>query len=379
MTGFSFTTTRQIICEPGSSSQTGSVANSLGVRHILVVTDASICDIGLHQAAVSSLEKAGVAVTVFSGVQADPPESIVFDALKLAKQSGVDGVLGFGGGSSMDVAKVVALLAKSGESLEAIYGVGNAKGARLPLIQVPTTAGTGSEVTPIAIITTGETTKQGIVAPQLLPDAAILDAELTLGLPPFPTATTGIDAMVHAIEAFTSRHKKNPYSDMLAKEALRLLAANVEQAVGNGSNVEARSDMLLGSLLAGQAFANAPVAAVHALAYPLGGFYHLAHGLTNALVLPCVLEFNASEADALYTELAGIVSPGTTPGTASLVAKLRELTAVCGLPTRLRDVEIPEADLPMLAKDSMQHQRLLVNNPRDVTEQDALAIYRAAY
>jgi alcohol dehydrogenase len=185
--------------------------------------------------------------------------------------------------------------------------------------------------------------------------------------------------MVHAIEAFTSRHKKNPYSDMLAKEALRLLAANVEQAVGNGSNVEARSDMLLGSLLAGQAFANAPVAAVHALAYPLGGFYHLAHGLTNALVLPCVLEFNASEADALYTELARIVSPGTTPGTASLVAKLRELTAVCGLPTRLRDVEIPEADLPMLAKDSMQHQRLLVNNPRDVTEQDALAIYRAAY
>ena len=379
MTGFHFITTRQIICEPGSASQAGSVAAALGAARLLLVTDAAISGIGLHEPVLTSLEQSGLKTTIFTGVQADPPESVVADALELARSAGVDCVIGLGGGSSMDVAKVVALMAKSGERLEQIYGVGKAKGGRLPLIQIPTTAGTGSEVTPIAIVTTGETTKQGIVAPQLLPDAAILDANLTLGLPPFVTATTGIDAMVHAIEAFTSKHRKNPYSDMLAKEALRLLTGNVEEAVKNGSNVEARSGMLLGSMLAGQAFANAPVAAVHALAYPLGGYYHLAHGLTNALVLPHVLEFNEPAAGDLYTELAGIVNPDVPPSPASLVARLRALTATCGLPVRLRDVEIPDTDLPMLAKDSMQHQRLLVNNPRDVSEQDALAIYRAAY
>jgi alcohol dehydrogenase len=379
MTGFHFMTTRQILCEPGSASQAGNVAAALGATSLLLVTDAAISGIGLHDPVLTSLEQSGSKTTIFTGVQADPPESVVAAALELARSAGVEGVIGFGGGSSMDVAKVVALMVKSGERLDQIYGVGNAKGGRLPLIQVPTTAGTGSEVTPIAIVTTGETTKQGIVAPQLLPDAAILDANLTLGLPPFVTATTGIDAMVHAIEAFTSKHRKNSYSDMLAKEALRLLTGNVEEAVKNGSNVEARSGMLLGSMLAGQAFANAPVAAVHALAYPLGGYYHLAHGLTNALVLPHVLEFNEPAAGDLYTELAGIVNPDVPPSPASLVARLRELTATCGLPVRLRDVDVPEDDLPMLAKDSMQHQRLLVNNPREVSEHDALAIYRAAY
>src|SRR5690606_8457932 len=251
-------------------------------------------------------EAEGLRVAVYDQVIADPPENIVMAAVEQAKASDADLVIGFGGGSSMDVAKLVALLAHPGcaQSLQDIYGVGNAKGQRLPLIQVPTTAGTGSEVTPIAIITTGETTKMGVVSPLLLPDLALLGADLTLGLPPAVAAATGIDAMVHAIEAYTSALKKNPMSDLLAREALRLLAANLPIVVEDGRNRAARQAMLLGACLAGQAFANAPVAAVHALAYPLGGNFHIPHGLSNALVLPQVLRFNVSAAASHYAELA---------------------------------------------------------------------------
>ena len=186
-----------------------------------------------------------------------------------------------------------------------------AKGQRLPLLLAPTTAGTGSEVTPIAIVTTPTTEKKGVVSPRLLPDWAILDPELTLGLPPPVTAATGIDAMVHAIEAYTSRHKKNPISDQFARQALALLSANIREVCTNGANLEARGNMLLGSMLAGMAFANAPVAAVHALAYPIGAIFHVPHGLSNALVLMGVLRFNLPEAQTLYAELAPILDPQT--------------------------------------------------------------------
>src|SRR5690606_19073791 len=287
----------------------------------------------------------------------------------------------------MDVARLVALLASPdcSQSLSDMYGVGNAKGRRLSLIQVPTTAGTGSEVTPISIVTTGATTKAGVVSPVLQPDVALLDAELTLGLPPQVTAATGIDAMVHAIEAYTSEHKKNPLSDMLAKEALKLLSTNLVKAVKEGSDINARSNMLLGALLAGQAFANAPVAAVHALAYPLGGHFHIPHGLSNSLVLPHVMRFNAPDAQTLYAELAPIImgkaykSGTTSKVTAQLIDFIEDLIMEVELPARLRDCKVPENFLGKLASDAMLQQRLLINNPRDVTEKDALDIYRAAY
>ncbi|KZY10800.1 alcohol dehydrogenase, partial [Alcanivorax sp. HI0035] len=254
---------------------------------------------------------------------------------------------------------------------------------RLPLIQVPTTAGTGSEVTPVAIVTTGATTKAGVVAPSLLPDLAVLDATLTLGLPAHVTAATGVDAMVHAIEAYTSAHKKNPYSDMLAREALRLLGGNLVTAVKEGDNLAAREACLLGAMMAGQAFANAPVAAVHALAYPLGGHFHIPHGLSNSLVLPEVLKFNATVAAPLYAELAPILSdrPFTdaNDGAQALIAALEALIDAVGLPVRLRDAGVTEESLETLASDAMLQQRLLVNNPRDVSEADALAIYKAVY
>ncbi len=308
-------------------------------------------------------------------------------AVAAARQHNAGAVIGFGGGSSMDVAKLVAILSHPhcNQTLEDLYGVGNARGPRLPLMQIPTTAGTGSEVTPIAIVTTGKTTKAGVVSPVLQPDIALLDAELTLGLPPQVTAATGIDAMVHAIEAYTSVHRKNPYSDMLARESLGLLAGNILTAVRLGTDIEARSRMLLGALLAGQAFANAPVAAVHALAYPLGGHFHIPHGLSNSLVLPHVMRFNAPSARALYAELAPLImGDDFTPGSDAEVSErlirwLERLIERVGLPRRLRDCEVPEDFLGQLAADAMQQQRLLVNNPREVTEQDALAIYQAAW
>ena len=382
---FSFATTAQLICEPGASRRLASLCRARGARSVLVVTDPGITRFGLLDNVLPGFEEEGLHVSVYDQVVADPPEAIVLAAVEQA--AGADLIIGFGGGSSMDVAKLVALLAhpECSQSLQDIYGVGNAKGVRLPLIQVPTTAGTGSEVTQISIITTGETTKMGVVSPLLLPDLALLDADLTLGLPPAVTAATGIDAMVHAIEAYTSALKKNPMSDLLAREALRLLAANLDEAVHNGSNREARQAMLLGACLAGQAFANAPVAAVHALAYPLGGNFHIPHGLSNALVLPHVLRFNVSAATTHYGELAPIVMGdrlrSEDPATFAdqLIEELGELSGRMGLPTRLRDAGVPEAMLPQLAREAMLQQRLLVNNPREVTEADALAIYQAAY
>jgi alcohol dehydrogenase class IV len=280
------------------------------------------------------------------------------------------------------VAKLVALLAASGESLSDIYGVGIAKGPRLPLLAIPTTAGTGSEVTPISIVTTGAHEKKGVVSPLIIPDIALLDPDLTLGLPPHVTAATGIDAMVHAIEAFTSTSpNNNPVSQALAKEALRLLGRNIERAVHHGQDVEARSAMLLGSMLAGQAFANSPVAAVHALAYPVGGHFGIPHGLSNALVLPHVLRFNASACEAAYAELAPYAFP-ELEGRASASAFVEALASLCtrvGLQPRLRDVGIPQDAVPMMAEDAMKQTRLLVNNPRPLTLDDARAIYEAAW
>jgi len=382
---FVFNTSKSIINELGALQRLGEICRKQHIGRPLVVTDPGIVSTGMLGQLEAALTAAGLPFAAFTQVVADPPEAVVLAALQQAKEADADGIIGFGGGSSMDTAKLVALMASSGETLAQIYGVDQARGQRLPLILIPTTAGTGSEVTAVAIVTTGETTKMGVVAPQLYPDVAVLDAELTLGLPPHITAMTGVDAMVHAIEAYTSIHKKNPYSDMLAREALKLMGANIHTATHEGGNIEARQAMLLGACMAGQAFANAPVAAVHALAYPLGGHYHLPHGLTNSLVLPSVLRFNADHAEHWYGELAEIVVPAAklahtaTARCQQLIEYFVNLIDDLNLPPTLKDAKVPQADLPTLAKDAMLQQRLLVNNPRPVSEADALGIYRDAY
>jgi alcohol dehydrogenase len=381
---FNFATVGQIISEPGAAERIGQLVAERfpAVRRALLVSDAGFLRTGLADEPKHDLEKQGVSVQVFSDVVADPPEAVVNKAVEFARRHDVELVIGLGGGSSMDVAKLVAVLAQSEQKLAEIYGIGNVKGARLPLVQVPTTAGTGSEVTNIAIVTTGATTKMGVVSPQLYADVAVLDATLTLGLPPVVTAATGIDAMVHAIEAYTSRHKKNPMSDMLARQALTLLSRSLVPACENGSDLQARQAMLLGACLAGQAFSNAPVAAVHALAYPIGGIFHVAHGLSNSLVLPHVLRFNLPSVPAQYAELAGIVVPdasGSDEARAhALIVAMQQIATITGIETTLQQVGIAESDLDRLADDAMLQTRLLGNNPREVTREHARAIYAAA-
>jgi alcohol dehydrogenase class IV len=383
---FNFSTVPHIVSAPGAAAELGThIASRFPrVRRALVVTDPGFLRTGLVDAPLLDLHHKNISTVVFSEVVADPPESVVLDAVAFAREKGVDIVIGLGGGSSMDVAKLIAVLAPSDQPIQQIYGIGNVTGHRLPLVQIPTTAGTGSEVTQIAIVTTGATTKMGVVAPQLFADLAILDAQLTLGLPPMVTAATGIDAMVHAIEAYTSKHRKNPMSDQLARQALALLSANVRTVCADGSNLEARSQMLLGSMLAGMAFANSPVAAVHALAYPIGALFHVPHGLSNALVLTQVLRFNLPEAEGLYAELAPIVDPKSEGMSVSQRARLfvDAIAAICrdcNVPASLADVGIARGDLKKLAEDAMKQTRLLVNNPRELSFDDALAIYTEAF
>lgn len=383
MQSFSFQTTRSVLSEVGATEKIGGIMADMGCRKVAFITDKIIVDLGLAAPALDSLKTAGVAVWTFSDVVADPPEDMILRAVDEARREGIDGVVSVGGGSSMDTAKLVAVLAQTDQPLDEMYGVNLVKGHRLPLVLAPTTAGTGSEVTPIAVVTTGTSEKKGVSAHQLIPDWAILDAELTIGLPADVTAATGIDAMVHAIEAFTSKIKKNPVSDCLAREALKLLGANIRTACTKPDDRDARGAMLLGSMLAGMSFANAPVGAVHALAYPLGGHFHVAHGLSNAILLPHVLEFNAPDARGDYAELAAIAFPelhglGDGERVDGMIDAFKKLGPELGMKSKLSEVGVNHNHLPMLAEDAMKQTRLLVNNPRDMTLEAARAIYENA-
>ena len=387
LNSFQFNTTPGLRFGSGQAKNTcKEMSEKLGER-ILFITDKDLISLGLTDPTVKELQKNG-SVEVFDDVEADPSKKTLLNAIEIGKKIKATGVIGFGGGSSMDVAKLSALILGSNENLDEAWGVANAKGPRLPLVLIPTTAGTGSEVTPISIITVGEEEKKGVSSSLILPDLAILDPELTLGLPAITTASTGIDAMVHAIEGFaSSNNNNNPISKMLAIEALKLLGASIEQAVLDGSNVEARGNMLIGAMLAGKAFANSPVAAVHALAYPIGGTFHISHGLSNSLVLPYVLRFNTVDTKASkdYAELAPYVFPeidtnkGAQAVSAEFIDKLEDLSKKLGLPQKLREVDIPKEACEKMARDAMKQTRLLVNNPREVTEKDALNIYQSAW
>ncbi|KVO03527.1 iron-containing alcohol dehydrogenase [Burkholderia ubonensis] len=381
MNPFQFRTVPSLIVEFGAARRLGALLRERfpALARLCVVTDAFLHRSGVLAPALESLAAHGWQVTVIDDVVADPPEHVVLDATGRAVAADAEIVLGLGGGSSMDVAKLLAALVPGQQLLAEMYGVDKVTSARLPLVQMPTTAGTGSEVTAVSIVTVGEARKMGVVSPHLLADVAILDAELTLGLPRAATAATGIDAMVHAIEAYTSARLKNPVSDMLAQHALTLLSRNLLAACDDGRDRHAREAMLVGAMFAGQAFANAPVAAVHALAYPVGGIFHVPHGLSNALVL----RFNAPAAAPLYAELAAIVTPaaaGSDEAKArALIAEIDRLIAATGIPRTLREVGVTEGDLPRMAAEAMLQTRLLVNNPREVTQADALEIYRQAW
>jgi alcohol dehydrogenase class IV len=381
-----YTTPGIIFGKSVSISSCDRIIDKLG-SNIFLITDNDLTKIGLNKPIINELSKTS-SLEVFDDVESDPSKKTLIKALDRAKTFKPTGILGFGGGSSMDIAKLVSLLIGTEQDIENIWGVGNAKGSRLPLILIPTTAGTGSEVTPISIITLEDDQKKGVSSPIILPDLAVLDPELTLNLPSDTTAATGIDAMVHAIEAYTSiNQNNNPISKLLAIESLKLLGASIETAVFDGHNIEARSNMLLGSMMAGQAFANSPVAAVHALAYPIGGIFHIPHGLSNSLVLPHVLKFNSTNAKVCeqYAFLASFIfkdinqNSNTKVICNEFIDRLKNLSSLFNIPSKLRDLNIPKEACVKMAKESMKQTRLLVNNPREVKEEDAFNIYNAAW
>ncbi|WP_311221924.1 MULTISPECIES: iron-containing alcohol dehydrogenase [unclassified Acidovorax] len=383
MNDFVFETPPRIVSRPGAALDLAAELAPLGVRHVFVVTDPGLMRAGVVQPPVDALRASGLQVTVFAEIQAELPEANVLAAGAIARAAGVDAVIGLGGGSALDAAKLVALLAVSQQPIAEMYGVGLATGRRLALVQVPTTAGTGSEATPVAVVARPDHIKRGVVCRQMLPDVAVLDGALTTGLPPAITAMTGIDAIVHAVEAFSSRRRKNVLSDALAVQALQLLYAHLPRVVQQGDDVAARTAMLQGSLFAGMAFANASVGAVHALSSPLGGHFQVPHGLSNALIFCAVLRFNLPETQVAYATLGRALRPelqhaNHEQAASGFVQAMQDLVRTLPIAQSLRDVGVQAGDLPRLAQDGMSFSHMLDNNPRVVRQEDALAILAEA-
>ena len=379
-----FRTTRRILFGLGAVEKTGPEAQLLKGKKVLIITDTGVIQAGLLQGIEKSLQSAGLPFVIFDGVEPDPRIEVVEKSVEKAKKEGIDLIIGFGGGSSLDIAKVTSIMITNPGKIDSYFGIDLVPNPGVPVILIPTTAGTGSEVTPIAILSdTKEKLKKGIVSAYLFPEVAIVDPKLTIGLPPSVTAFTGMDALTHAIEAYYSINATD-LSDLLAVRAMELLSKNIRMAFAHGDNLLARSNVMEGSLLAGIAFANAGVGAVHAFAYPLGGEFHLAHGLTNTLMLPYVMRYNIMGCPSKFAQMAkafGEKVEGISElvGAEIAVRFVERLSDDLRVPRRLRDVDIPEDAIPRLAEAAMKVTRLLANNPRKMTLEDAIAIYKFAY
>ncbi|MFA4916019.1 MAG: iron-containing alcohol dehydrogenase [Syntrophales bacterium] len=380
---FSFTGAKKIIFGSGSFDTLGEHIKELKGARPMIVLDRNLAATGFRSKISALLEKAKYECTFFDKVEAEPPLELADEGAAVALEGQCDVVVGVGGGSAMDVAKAIAVLsANRGEAVD-YFGLNNVPGPGLPTIMVPTTAGTGSEVTFTAVfVRRNLEKKEGMNSPYLYPDLAILDPLLTVTLPPYTTATTGIDALCHAIESYTSINA-SPMSELFSLEAIRLIAFNLKTSVHDGSNVPAREQMLLGSLYAGLGLANAGVTAVHSLSYPLGGKYAVPHGLANTVMLPSVLMFNLPAAMEKFAVMARAMGKAvdnlSLPEAASLTVEAVEtLIKNSGISATLKDLNVPERDFPELAKAAMTVTRPLENNPRKVTIEDAVEIYKQA-
>jgi len=332
---------------------------------------------------VAALREGGIAVTVWSELAGEPTIREFNAALALARDVDADAIIGIGGGSAMDVAKLVAALADDAQRIEDVIGIDRLAGRSLWLGCIPTTAGTGSEVTPIAILgDEDEDLKKGVVSRYLVPDAAYLDPMVTVSMPPAVTAATGIDALTHCIEAYANRFA-HPIVDVYALAGIDLIARNLVRAVEDGNDIDARAAMLRASLYGGLCLGPVNTAAVHALAYPLGGEFHIAHGVANSLLLPHVLRLNLAHAPERYADVARALGADCTGDHARdallAVEKVIALSVRCGIKRRLSDFGIGRDAIPRMATAAMTVTRLLERNPRLLTEQDVVEIYEAAW
>ena len=378
-----FRTTPRIVMGPGAIDQLAGEVRNLKGKKALFVTDKGVIEAGLLKRAQEVLEESKIENAVFDGVEPDPRYEIVADCVEAIQREGADFLIGLGGGSPIDIAKASAIMATNDGPIAKYFGIDMIPNPGLPMLIVPTTAGTGSEVTPIAILSDeGEKLKKGIVSPYLFPSVALLDPELTLGLPPQITASTGMDALIHAIEAYTSVNATD-MTDLLAFRAMELLYHNIRTACANGNNLEARSSMMEGSLLAGMAFANAGVTAVHAFAYPIGAEFHIPHGVANTLMLPYVMRFNLMGNISKFALIADAFSLSTEGVDSLKMAELateaiERLALDLKVPKHLAEFGVGEGDISELAEGVMKVTRLLANNPRVISLEDAKDIYKAA-
>ncbi|RUO24042.1 alcohol dehydrogenase [Aliidiomarina minuta] len=376
-----FKSAHRLITGAQSSQQTATELAKLGVSNPFIVTDKGVRQSGTLDLITAQFKHN---VTIYDEVPAEPEVSVVEHCAEAFNQGKHDGVLAVGGGSAMDIAKVIAVFAGQNKPLLEFFGENNAPTRKLPLITLPTTAGTGSEVTNIAILADTENQiKKGIVSDQLLPDVAIVSPEMTLSCPRSVTAASGVDALVHAIEAYLSNFA-SPVTDALAIKAMSMIRVALPKVVANPHHLQAREEMATGSLLAGLAFGNAGVGAVHALAYPLGGRYHMAHGVSNALMLPYVMEWNKLACAQRFVDIAsalGLYIEAKTENqiASEVVSYLHQLCSDVGIPQGLRSFDIPRSAIPELAAEAIKVERLLRNNPRVLSQSDIEKIYQAAY
>jgi len=384
MKTFSFTGAKKIVFGNGSFAGLAEHLAELKMGRPLVVLDGNLAGAGFGGKVAALMEKAKIGYVLFDKAAPEPPIELADEGAKLAFRKKCDGVVGIGGGSAMDLAKAIAVLAANKGKAEDYLGLNKVPGPGLPKIMVPTTAGTGSEVTFTAVFIRKKLKKkEGMNSPYLYPELALLDPELTLTLPPHPTAATGIDALCHAIESYTSINA-SPMSELLSLEAIGLISDNLRTAVHDGTNIEAREAMLLGSLYAGLGLANAGVTAVHSLSYPLGGKYGISHGLANTIMLPRVMAFNLPGAQEKFVDIAEIMGeivddlPLREAAYLSVEA-VESLIEDCGVFTTLEELGIPEEDFPDLAKTAMTVARPLANNPCKMTPEEMVEIYQECY
>ncbi len=371
----------RIVFGNGCAPQCAELLAQRGIRRVILVTSTPVLPALVP--VLEALRRAKIDVVAGPMIDCEPTRTMFAEALKVARAEQIEAALGIGGGSAMDVAKLVAALARGKQSIAEISGIDLLAGRELPLVCLPTTAGTGAEVSPNAVLLDeADELKKGVVSPHLVPDAALVDPLLTLSVPPAVTAATGLDALTHCIEAYANKFA-HPVVDVYALRGIRLISAYLLRAVRDGADVEARAHLALGSLYGGLCLGPVNTAAVHALSYPLGGRFHVPHGVSNAVLLAPVLRFNAAAAPERYADVAvalGLERNGSAASTAERgIERLARLSRDCRVPQRLSDLKIPREAIPSLASAAMQVTRLLKNNVRPLTEADAVRIYEAAF
>jgi alcohol dehydrogenase class IV len=378
-----FRTPNVLITGIGSVAQVGDQAKKLGARKVLIITDKILNQTGLVEKVTVPLEAEGIQVAIIDEVIPEPPFENLEQIARGIRDQGYDAFIGIGGGSALDVTKALAVMMTNTGDVRELIGIEKVKNKGIPFILIPTTAGTGSEVTYNAIFTDiRDNVKKGIVSPYLLPDVAIVDAELTVTVPPHVTAATGMDALVHAVESYTAQ-RASELTDGIALHAIQLISRSIRTAVYNGKNLGAREDMAMGSLMAGISLGNAGVGAVHALAYPLGGKFKVPHGVANSLLLPYVMKYNAIANLEKFAQIANALGEnieGLSLRDAAEVAvrAMAKLSRDVGIPSTLSEVGVTENDIPALAEEASKVDRLLNNNPRWLTVKEIDTIYREA-